>query len=145
MNQIIIKGRLTKDPESSATQSGIAVCKITVAVDRSYAKDGEKKADFFRVTFWRQSAEFVSKYFTKGKEILVSGEMQSQSWKDKDGNDRISWEIGNARAEFCGGNGSGSGSDYKNASGSAAGGQSANEPLDLDDFEEILSDDGVPF
>jgi single-strand DNA-binding protein len=102
MNFIAIHGRLVRDPEMRRTQSGVAVTTITVAVDRAYSGDGEKQADFFDCVFWRQGAEFVSKYFTKGKEIIVTGEMQSRKWTDKDGNNRISLEIQNAHAEFCG-------------------------------------------
>ena len=103
MNIIAIKGRLVRDPEIRQTQSGVSVTNITVAVDRSYSAGGEKQTDFFDCVFWRQGAEFVSKYFSKGKEIIVQGEMQSRKWTDKDGNNRISWEIQNAHAEFCGG------------------------------------------
>ena len=103
MNIIAIKGRLVRDPEIRQTQSGVSVTNITVAVDRSYSAGGEKQTDFFDCVFWRQGAEFVSKYFSKGKEIIVTGEMQSRKWQDKDGNNRISWEIQNAHAEFCGG------------------------------------------
>ena len=81
----------------------MTVCNITVAVDRAYSNGGEKQTDFFDCVFCRQGAEFVSKYFSKGKEIIVQGEMQSRKWQDKDGNNRISWEIQNAHAEFCGG------------------------------------------
>lgn len=102
MNFIAIHGRLVRDPEIRRTQSGVAVTNITVAVDRSYSADDEKQTDFFDCVFWRQGAEFVSKYFTKGKEIIVTGEMQSRKWTDKDCNNRISWEIQNAHAEFCG-------------------------------------------
>ena len=103
MNIIAIKGRLVRDPECRKTPNDITTCKITVAVDRAYSSGGEKQTDFFDCVFWRQGAEFVSKYFSKGKEILVQGEMQSRKWQDKDGNNRISWEIQNAHAEFCGG------------------------------------------
>ena len=103
MNIIAIKGRLVRDPEVKKTSNGISVCTITVAVDRAYSGGGEKQTDFFDCVFWRQGAEFVSKYFTKGKEIIVHGEIQSRKWQDKDGNNRISWEIQNAHAEFCGG------------------------------------------
>lgn len=102
MNFIAIHGRLVRDPEMRRTQSGVAVTNITVAVDRAYSGDGEKQPDFFDCVFWRQGAEFVSKYFTKGKEIIVTGEMQSRKWTDKDGNPRTSWEIQNCHAEFCG-------------------------------------------
>ena len=105
MNIIAIKGRLVRDPEIRQTQSGVSVTNITVAVDRSYSEGGEKQTDFFDCVFWRQGAEFVSKYFKKGKEIIVTGEMQSRKWQDKDGNNRISWEIQNAHVEFCGGKG----------------------------------------
>ena len=103
MNIIAIKGRLVRDPSTKTTPNGVTVCNITVAVDRAYSNGGEKQTDFFDCVFWRQSAEFVSKYFSKGKEIIVQGEMQSRKWQDKDGNNRISWEIQNAHAEFCGG------------------------------------------
>ena len=103
MNIIAIKGRLVRDPECRKTPNDITTCKITVAVDRAYSSGGEKQTDFFDCVFWRQGAEFVSKYFSKGKEIIVQGEMQSRKWQDKDGNNRISWEIQNAHAEFCGG------------------------------------------
>ena len=102
MNFIAIHGRLVRDPEIRRTQSGVAVTTITVAVDRAYSADGEKQTDFFDCVFWRHGAEFVSKYFTKGKEIIVTGEMQSRKWTDKDGNPRTSWEIQNCHAEFCG-------------------------------------------
>ena len=103
MNIIAIKGRLVRDPSTKTTPNGVTVCNITVAVDRAYSNGGEKQTDFFDCVFWRQGAEFVSKYFKKGKEIIVTGEMQSRKWQDKDGNNRISWEIQNAHAEFCGG------------------------------------------
>ena len=103
MNIIAIKGRLVRDPEIRQTQSGVSVTNITVAVDRSYSAGGEKQTDFFDCVFWRQGADFVGKYFKKGKEIIVTGEMQSRKWQDKEGNNRISWEIQNAHAEFCGG------------------------------------------
>ena len=103
MNIIAIKGRLVRDPECRKTPNDITTCKITVAVDRAYSSGGEKQTDFFDCVFWRQGAEFVSKYFSKGKEIIVQGEMQSRKWTDKEGSNRTSWEIQNAHAEFCGG------------------------------------------
>ena len=103
MNIIAIKGRLVRDPELRKTPNDISVCTATVAVDRAYSNGGEKQTDFFDCVFWRKGAEFVSKYFSKGKEIIVTGEMQSRKWTDKDGNNRISWEVQNCHAEFCGG------------------------------------------
>ena len=102
MNLIAIKGRLVRDPELKKTASGVSVCTITVAVDRSYSSGDEKQTDFFTCVFWRQGADFVGKYFAKGQEILVQGEMQSRKWTDDKGNDRILWEIQNCHAEFCG-------------------------------------------
>lgn len=133
MNIIAIKGRLVRDPEIRQTQSGVSVTTITVAVDRSYSAGGEKQTDFFDCVFWRQEAEFVSKYFKKGKEIIVHGEMQSRKWQDKDGNNRISWEIQNAHAEFCGGRGD---------SGTA---NTAVSSSNDNDFSVIENPDDVPF
>lgn len=100
MNCIIIKGRLTSDPELKHTQNDTPVCSVNVAVDRPYSK--EKETDFFTVVFWRQAAEFVCKYFSKGQEILVQGEMQSRKYEDKEGNNRVAWEVKADRVEFCG-------------------------------------------
>lgn len=102
LNHITIHGRLTQTPELKQTQSGVSVCNLTVAVDRSYKKGEEKQTDFFTVVCWRGLADMVSKYFAKGKEILVSGEMQSRKWMDKDGNNRVAWEIMANGVDFCG-------------------------------------------
>lgn len=102
LNNIIIHGRLTADPELRKTQSDVSVCNFTVAVDRSYNKGEDKIADFFTVVCWRGLADMVAKYFTKGKEIVVGGEMQSRKWVDNDGNNRISWGIQANSVDFCG-------------------------------------------
>lgn len=102
LNFIIIHGRLTQSPELKKTQSGVPVCNLTVAVDRSYTKGEDKIADFFSVVCWRGLAEMVSKHFTKGKEIVVAGEMQSRKWVDEDGTNRTSWEIKADKVDFCG-------------------------------------------
>ncbi len=95
LNHIVIMGRLTRDPELRRTQSGTAVTTITVAVDRDYqSRDSqEKSTDFIDVVAWRSTAEFISKYFTKGRMIVVEGSMQSRKWQDKNGQNRVSWEI----------------------------------------------------
>ncbi len=95
LNHIVIMGRLTRDPELRRTQSGVAVTTITVAVDRDFqSRDSqEKQTDFIDVVAWRQTAEFVSKYFSKGKMIVVEGALQSRKWQDKNGQNRVSWEI----------------------------------------------------
>ena len=98
MNQIVIKGRLTRDPEVRYTQSGKMVCNFDVAVNRRF--DNET-ADFFRCQAWSKTGEFVQKYFVKGQEILLSGEMQSNA-VDKDGEKRIYWSVNVQIVDFCG-------------------------------------------
>ena len=93
LNHIVIMGRLTRDPELRRTGSGTAVASFTVAVDRDYGQDGQKETDFIDCVAWRQTGEFVSKYFTKGRMIVVSGRLQIRTWKDKDGNNRRTAEV----------------------------------------------------
>ena len=95
LNHIIIMGRLTRDPELRRTGTGTAVASFTVAVDRDFSgKDGaEKETDFVDCVAWRQTGEFVSKYFTKGRMAVVSGRLQIRSWTDKDGNKRRTAEV----------------------------------------------------
>ena len=95
LNHITIRGRLTRDPELRRTGSGIAVASFTVAVDRDFGgrDGGEKETDFIDCVAWRQTGEFVSKYFTKGRMIVVSGRLQIRSWNDKDGNKRRTAEV----------------------------------------------------
>ena len=95
LNHITIMGRLTKTPDMRRTQSGTAVASFTLAVDRDYAgKDsGEKETDFIECVAWRQTGEFVSKYFTKGRMAVVSGRLQIRKWTDKDGNKRNTAEV----------------------------------------------------
>lgn len=95
LNHITIMGRLTRDPELRRTGSGIAVASFTVAVDRDFGgrDGGEKETDFIDCVAWRQTGEFVSKYFTKGRMIVVSGRLQIRSWTDKEGNKRRTAEI----------------------------------------------------
>ena len=95
LNHITIMGRLTRDPELRRTSSGIAVASFTVAVDRDFSgrDGGEKETDFIDCVAWRQTGEFVSKYFTKGSMIVVSGRLQIRSWNDKDGNKRRTAEV----------------------------------------------------
>ena len=95
LNHIIIMGRLTRDPELRRTGSGVAVASFTVAVDRDFGKNenGERETDFIDCVAWRQTGEFVSKYFTKGRMAVVSGRLQIRNWNDKDGNKRRSAEV----------------------------------------------------
>ena len=95
LNHILIMGRLTRDPELRRTGSGVAVASFTVAVDRDFGNrdNGEKETDFIDCVAWRQTGEFVSKYFTKGRMAVVSGRLQIRNWTDKDGNKRRSAEV----------------------------------------------------
>ena len=94
LNKIIIMGRLTRDPELRHTNSGIAVASFALAVDRDFkADDGTRETDFIDIVAWRNTAEFVSKYFAKGRMAVVSGRLQIRSWTDKDGGKRRSAEV----------------------------------------------------
>ncbi len=95
LNHITIMGRLTRDPELRRTGSGVAVTSFTVAVDRDFGgrDGGERETDFIDCVAWRQTGEFVSKYFTKGSKIVVAGRLQIRGWTDKDGNKRRTAEV----------------------------------------------------
>ena len=95
LNHIVIMGRLTRDPELRRTGSGVAVTSFTVAVDRDFGKteNGERETDFIDCVAWRQTGEFVSKYFAKGRMAVVSGRLQIRNWTDKDGNKRRTAEV----------------------------------------------------
>ena len=94
LNKVCIMGRLVRDPEFRRTQSGIAVTTMRIAVDRDFkSQDGTKQADFFDVVAWRGTAEFVSRYFSKGRMMVVEGRLQTRDWTDREGNKRINTEI----------------------------------------------------
>ena len=122
LNHIIIMGRLTRDPELRRTGSGTAVASFTLAVDRDFSpKDGsDRETDFIDCVAWRQTGEFVSKYFTKGRMAVVAGRLQIRSWNDKDGNKRRTAEVvadnvyfGDSKRDNEGGNAYG-GNSYGN-------------------------------
>ena len=134
LNHIVIMGRLTRDPELRRTGSGVAVASFSLAVDRDFApKDGgERETDFIDCVAWRQTGEFVSKYFTKGRMAVVSGRLQIRSWTDKDGNKRRSAEVvadnvyfGDSKRDNDGGNSSYSGNAY---GGNSYGGNAYSAP-----------------
>ena len=95
LNHIVLMGRLTRDPELRRTGSGLAVASFSLAVDRDFGnrETGERETDFVDIVAWRNTAEFVSKYFTKGRMAVVSGRLQIRSWTDKDGNMRRTAEV----------------------------------------------------
>lgn len=94
LNKIFLQGRLCKDPELRRTQSGTAVASFSLAVDRDFkSHDGEKEADFINCVAWKGTAEFVSRYFTRGRMAVVEGRLQSRRYTDKDGNNRTAYEV----------------------------------------------------
>lgn len=172
MNKVILVGRLTADPELRQTQSGIASCRFTVAVDRRFADKttGERQADFISCTAWRQTAEFVSRYFNKGKLIAIEGSLRNNNYQDRNHPDvtHYTMDVQVDNVEFVGGKGDngGSGGGYQNGGGygapqnnynnnysappqqAASQQPAANDSMsygNLSDFEEILSDGDVPF
>ena len=163
LNHITIMGRLTRDPELRRTGSGVAVASFTVAVDRDFGgrDGGEKETDFIDCVAWRQTGEFVSKYFTKGRMIVVSGRLQIRSWTDKDGNKRRTAEVvadncyfGDSKRDSEGGSSFGGntygGNSYGNAysapAGNNYGGYSAPASAPASDFAMLDDDDAqLPF
>lgn len=93
LNRAILMGRLVADPELRQTPSGVSVCSFTIAVDRNYSKDRERQTDFIDIVAWRQTAEFVSRYFAKGKMIIIEGSIQTRTYEDKNGNKRKAVEV----------------------------------------------------
>lgn len=93
LNRAILMGRLVADPELRQTTNGIPVCRFCIAVDRPFSKDRERQADFINIVAWRSSAEFVSKYFNKGKMIIVEGPIQTRNYEDRSGNKRTAVEV----------------------------------------------------
>ena len=166
LNHIVIMGRLTRDPELRRTGSGVAVASFSLAVDRDFApKDGgERETDFIDCVAWRQTGEFVSKYFTKGRMAVVSGRLQIRSWTDKDGNKRRTVEVvadnvyfgdskrdGDSGNSSYGGNAYG-GNNYGGSSYSAPapapsyGGYAAPASAPASDFAMLEDDDAqLPF
>ena len=147
LNKIILMGRLVRDPELKTTNSGIAVCKFTVAVNRPYQKDKEKQADFINVTAWRGTAEFVSKYFNKGSIIIVEGKLQNNDYTDKDGVKHYSMQVMADGVNFGGSKSDNSSTSQAEANSNAIAQtvEGAGLPPSLDGFEEILSDGEIPF
>ena len=102
MNKVILMGRLTRDPEMQTTQSGVTVCRFSVAVNRRFAKEGQQQADFINCSAWRATAEFICKYFQKGSMIAVVGSIQTRSWDGADGKKQYATEVSVDEAYFTG-------------------------------------------
>jgi len=145
LNHINIMGRLTKDPELRHTGTGTAVASFTLAVDRDFkSQDGQKETDFIPCVAWRNTAEFVSRYFTKGRMAVVSGRLQMRSWTDKNGNKRVSAEVVADNIYF--------GDSQKTAQSSAEApteapteGYTPGEFTEPDAFAQLQSEGDLPF
>ena len=149
LNKVVLCGRMTADPELKQTASGIAVVSFTLAVNRRYQTknaDGAQaqQADFISVVAWRQTAEFISRYFRKGSALCITGSIQTRSWQDQQGQKRYATEVVADEAMFV---------DSKNDAGAAAGqfAESYNapsyssSPANAPKFEELKTDDDLPF
>ena len=147
LNKIILMGRLTRDPELRRTGSGTAVTSFSLAVDRDFkSQSGEKETDFIDIVAWRGTAEFVSKYFTKGRMAVVEGRLQIRDWTDKDGGKRRSAEVVADNVYFGDSKRDGAG-DYGAAPAYSAHSRPAAAPMSgHSDFAEIGEEDGeLPF
>lgn len=166
LNRIILMGRLTRDPELRRTQSGTAVASFSLAVDRDFADKatGQRPTDFIDIVAWRSTAEFVSKYFSKGRMAVVEGRLQIRDWQDRDGNKRRSAEVvadnvyfGDSKRDSDGGYANrNSGSSYGNGGGFGGGSYAPPAPQNnsysapaapaVSEFAELSDDDGeLPF
>jgi single-strand DNA-binding protein len=150
LNHIVLMGRLVRDPELRQTQSGISVVSFRIAVDRDYqSRDGgDKQADFIDIVAWRSTAEFVSKYFTKGRMAVVSGRLQVREWTDKENNKRYSTEVVADNVYFGdskpGGQGGGQAPGGRTGGSSYGGGYDA-PPIQTDFREDDEDDPNLPF
>ncbi len=144
LNCVTLMGRLTADPELRTTTTGRSVATFSIAVERSYARQGEQRqTDFINIVAWENTANFVSRYFAKGSMIAIQGQIQTRSYEDKNGNKRTAFEVIAREVSFCG---------SKNETGTrAAAPASAAQPAPAyqtaapSDFEEIEDDEDLPF
>lgn len=149
LNKVVLCGRMTADPELKQTQSGIAVVSFTIAVNRRYqAKSTEsaqtQQADFINIVAWRQTAEFVSRYFRKGSAICITGSIQTRNWQDQQGQKRYATEVVADEAMFVDSkNESGVGGTYSNDTYNAP--SYSSSPAVTPKFEELKTDDDLPF
>ena len=155
MNKVILCGRLTADPDLRQTQTGISCCRFNIAVDRKFAnkETGEREADFISCQAWRNTADFVSRYFTKGKMIIVEGSLRTSTYQDKKYPDvkHYATDVFVDNVEFAGDKGAKNPNEAvaRPAEAMVQQAQAAGIPTEgygnLSDFEDILSDGDVPF
>ena len=133
LNKVILAGRLTAKPELKATPSGLSVTSFNLAVDRKVAKDAEKKTDFIGVVAWRQTAEFICKFFDKGSAICITGNIQTRTYEDKDKKKVYVTEVIAEEANFV---------ESKGTQGTT---QSASQTTENANFVEVKEDEDLPF
>ena len=144
INNVVLMGRLVATPELRNTQTGIAVTTFTLAVERSFARAGEQRqADFINCVAWRNSAEFISRYFQKGSMLAITGSLQTRNYEDKNGNKRTATEVIVDQASFCGSKSETGTSGFSAPSAMPAAPSFATGSEG--DFEEIAGDDDLPF
>lgn len=144
INNVVLMGRLVATPELRSTGTGISVVSFTIAVDRSYAKQGEQRqADFIDCVAWRSTAEFITKYFQKGSMIALTGSIQTRNYEDKNGNKRKAVEVVVDNVSFCGSKAETGTSNAYSAPAAAPAPSFASGTES--DFEEISEDDDLPF
>lgn len=142
LNKVVLAGRLTADPELKHTQSGIAVCSFSLAINRRFQREGEQNTDFINCQAWRNTAEFISKYFSKGSSLCVTGSIQTRSWTDNNGQKRYATEVVVDEAMFV---------DSKNDTQQAETYTPANyippayTSQQAPNFETLQQDDDLPF
>lgn len=155
LNKVFLMGRLVRDPELRQTPSGVSVCRFSVAVDRQYKNQqtGERECDFVECSAWRQTAEFVARYFSKGKLILVEGAMRNNNYTDGNGVQHYSMNVQADSVHFCGrSDGDQAPASSQQTAPAPAPQTSSGMPQptqmtldDISDFEEIISDGSAPF
>ena len=149
MNKVILMGRLARDPELQQTPQGTALCRCTIAVDRRFSKDGQRQADFISCTAWRQTAEFICKFFKKGSMIAVVGNIQTRSWDGQDGKKQYATDVIIDEAYFTGSKAeSGTGGGFSQPSPAAP---TSQNDVPFDEFDSMGfaamggSEDDLPF
>ncbi len=146
LNSIVLMGRLVADPELRTTTTGRSVCSFRIAVDRSFVKSGEQRqADFIPVVVWEKTAEFVSRYFSKGSMIAVQGQLQSRQYEDNTGAKRTAYEVVAREVSFCGSKAETGTANNAFSAPAASAPAPAYQTAAPGDFEEITDDEDLPF
>ena len=146
LNVVAIMGRLTADPELRKTPNGISVCSFSIACNRSYVKQGgERETDFVNIVAWRSTAEFICRYFRKGNMIAINGSIQTRNYEDKNGSKRTAVEVVTDNVFFTGSKSNTTAAGANNYAAPAAPAAPAYASGAASDFEEVESDNDLPF